>query len=95
VYRGQDVERLEDRRGLLEVHADRGHVVLNDRVVARRLRVGMRLSKRRNGMLLKVPIRPTPGNVRRRLIRREVAVDRGSMRPDMFPCRRCLSFRCE
>ena len=89
------VERLENRGRLLEVHADRGHVVLNNRVVVRRGRVGMRSSKCRNGMLLKTSIGPAPGIMGKRLLRGKVAPDRGSMRPDMFANRRGLSLCCE
>ena len=81
--RSQQVKRLERRRWLLEVHADRGHIVLNSRIVSRRVRVGVRASDRRARVPLHAPIGPTRGKTRKCLARRNVAPDRGSMRPCM------------
>ena len=57
--RRQQVERLERRRRLLEVHSNSGHIVLNGRIVARRVRVGVRPPHRRRGMPLQASIGPT------------------------------------
>jgi hypothetical protein len=83
VCRSQHVERFERRAWLLEVHADRGHIVLNGRIVSRRVRVGMRAPDRRAGVPLHAPIGSTCGKTRKCLARRNVAPDRRSMRPCM------------
>jgi hypothetical protein len=94
--RSQQVEGLEGRRGLLEVHADGGHIVLDSRIVSRRVRVGVRAPHRRTGVPLHAPIGSTCCKTRKRLIRRDAAPDRCSMRAGMcLSDRCCLSFRDE
>jgi len=46
-------------------------------------------------MSLKTSIGPSPGDMVKCLVRREVAPDRGSMRPGVLSNRRGLSFRDE
>jgi len=87
--RRQQVERFERRRGLLEVHSNSGHIVLNGRIVARRVRVGVRPPHRRRGMPLQASIGPTRCQTRKRLVGSDVAPDGTPMRSGM-----CFPGRC-
>jgi len=74
------VEGLERRGRLLEVHADCGHIILNNRIVSSRVRIGMRAAYGRAGVPLHASIWPTRGNARKRLARRDIASNACSMR---------------
>jgi hypothetical protein len=94
--RSQQVERFERRRWPLEIHANCGHVVLNNRVVSRRVRVGVSPPHRGRGVPLQAPIGPTRCKTRERLIGRDGASNGGPVRSGMrLASRRCLSFRDE
>ena len=94
--RSQQVKRLERRGRLFEVHADGRHIVLNSRIVSRRVRVGMSAPHRGTGVPLHAPIGPTCCKTRKRLTRGDAAPDRGAMRPGIRLSNRCcLSFRDE
>jgi hypothetical protein len=88
------MEGLERRGGPLEVHADRRHIVLDRRIVSRRMRVSVRAPYRRAGVPLHAPIGSTRCKTRKCLVWGDGAPDRRSMRPGMrFSDRCCLSFR--
>jgi len=90
------VEGFERRRWPLEVHTNCGHVVLNSRVVSRRVRVGVSPPNRGGGVPLQAPIGPTRRKTRERLIWRDGASNGGAVRSGMgLSTRRCLSFRDE
>jgi hypothetical protein len=93
--RSQQVEGFERRRWPLEVHANCGHVVLNSRVVSRRVRVGVSPPNRGGGVPLQAPIGPTRRKTRERLIWRDSASNGVTVRSVRFSSRRCLSFRDE
>jgi hypothetical protein len=89
LWRSQQVKGLERRGRLFEIHADSRHIVLNSRIVSRRVRVGMSAPHRGTGVPLHAAIGPTSCKTRKRLIRRDAAPDRRSMRSGI-----CLSDRC-
>jgi len=96
VSRSQQVEGFEPRRWPLEVHANGGHVVLNNRVVSRRVGVGVSRPHRGGGVPLQPPIGPTRRKTRERLVWRDGAANGGPVRSGMrLSSRRCLSFRNE
>jgi len=89
LWRSQQVKGLERRGRPFEIHADSRHIVLNSRIVSRRVSVGMSAPHRGTGVPLHAAIGPTSCKTRKRLIRRDAAPDRRSMRSGI-----CLSDRC-
>jgi hypothetical protein len=73
--RGEQVEWLERGRRLLEVHSNRGHIILDSNVVSRRVRVAVRPPQRGDGLSLQPPLGPTRRKTRERLIWSDVAPD--------------------
>jgi len=92
----QQVEGFERRRWPLEVHTNCGHVVLNNRVVSRRVGVGVSPPHRGGGVPLQAPIGPTRCKTRERLVWRDGAANGRPVRSGMrLSSRRRLSFRNE
>ena len=93
---GEQVERFERRRRLLEVHTDGGHVVLNRDVVSSGVRRSLRPPHGRGRMSLQPAIGSTSCKTRERLIGGDRAPNRAAVRARVsFPSRCSLSFREE
>jgi len=93
---GEQVERLERGRWLLEVHADGRHIVLNRDVVPRRMRLRVRTANDVTRVPLHVPVGPACGDSGEGLAGADGAVNCRTMRARVgFSRRRRLHVGCK